>query len=432
MAKTSNPEKKKPLRERAEEMLRASPTDISQMAAKEVHALLHELQVHEMELQIQNEELRQAQVELAEARDRYSDLFEFAPVGYLTLDKDGRILAANLTAASMLGVNRQDLVKAKLSDFVDCGAQDDLFLHQREVFQSGEPQSCELAMPLPDGTKLHARLDSVADFDGGSPQIRVTLADVTARKRAELLVAEHQETLIHMGRVQLVGEMSSNITHEVNQPLLVITLQSEICSEMLETLPDSDELRQVREALKKITEQSQRAGRVINFLRRFSAKQQPHRASHDVNELIHDVRRQLAEESKRHDVRLRLDLLRGACPVLVDRIQIEQVLINLLHNAFDELQANELDDREVLVSTSESDAMIHVCVSDNGAGIRATDLDRVFDSFYTTKPAGLGLGLSICRTIIESHDGEIWAKSNPRRGVAIEFQIPRHADTTDK
>jgi two-component system, LuxR family, sensor kinase FixL len=185
----------KTLRERAEALLRASRSDIAGMATEDVQALVHELQVHQVELDIQNEELRQAQVELSESRDRFSDLYEFAPVGYVTLDNAGRILEANLTATTLLGIERQGLVRRRLSDFVARDGQDDWYLHRQAVVSSENQQTCELLMHKADGTALVVRLESIGFGDPPHRRCRTALIDNTAWNRAEEELRRLNETL---------------------------------------------------------------------------------------------------------------------------------------------------------------------------------------------------------------------------------------------
>lgn len=178
------------MRERAEELLRAKSADVPTMPTEDVQALVHELNVHQIELEIQNEELRQAQAELAHTRDRYADLYDFAPVGYVALDPDGKILEANLTAASMLGVDRQTLLNSRMSKFVARESQDDYYLHRREVFSSDSKQTCEIAMRKADDTPLAVRLESIG-FDAENGRCcRTAIIDITERKEAELALRE--------------------------------------------------------------------------------------------------------------------------------------------------------------------------------------------------------------------------------------------------
>src|SRR5215471_9610406 len=151
----------KPLRQRAEQLMRATRAQILAMPDQQVRTLVYELQVHQIELEVQNEELRQAQIELAESRDRYSDLYEFAPIGYVTLAPRGRIIEANLAAAAMFGVNRADLIGKDMYDFVVRESRDHCYLHLRAAFDSNTKQICELNMRRKDGTPLIVCLHSL-------------------------------------------------------------------------------------------------------------------------------------------------------------------------------------------------------------------------------------------------------------------------------
>lgn len=185
------------LRQRAEEMARTSPTNIAGMTAEDVQRLVQELQIHQMELELQNEDLRAAQLELAESRDRYSDLYEFAPVGYLALDKDGKILEANLTAATMLGVQRQDLLRSNISAFVARKSQDALYLHSQAVFASRIKQTSEMELVKAGGTPIWIHLESIAYEAAENLHWRAALVDVSGRKQAEESMHQLNLTLEH-------------------------------------------------------------------------------------------------------------------------------------------------------------------------------------------------------------------------------------------
>lgn len=173
------------LRERAESLLRARPADRPTVPTKDVQALLHELQVHQTELELQNEELRQSQLELAQARDRYADLYEFAPVGYVTLNKEGQIIEANLTVATMLGVNRKDLLGSNFTKHVDPQSQDDWYLYRRAVFSSAEKYTGAIEMRKVDGTLLSIRLESIAFGPDDDRHSKTALIDITKQKLGE-------------------------------------------------------------------------------------------------------------------------------------------------------------------------------------------------------------------------------------------------------
>jgi PAS domain S-box-containing protein len=191
--KASGPISSKTLRQRAEEMARTSPTDIAGMTSNEVQRLIHELQIHQIELELQNEELRQAQVELAHSRDQYSDLYEFAPTGYVTLDSDGKIQNANLTTAAMLGVERQHLLQASLSNFVNRESQDEFYLHRRAVLSSETKQTCEVRMKGADARGLAVRLESIAFGPENDRRCRTALIDLTAERQAQQQLQESEQ-----------------------------------------------------------------------------------------------------------------------------------------------------------------------------------------------------------------------------------------------
>ena len=184
---TDKQKTRKALRERAEEAMRTSRADVAAMPAEDIQALVHELQVHQVELEIQNEELREAQAKLAESRDRYADLYEFAPVGYLTLGEHGAILEANLAAAEMLGTDRGALLQAKITSFIASASQDTFYLHQQAVDEDENKQVCELEMQSSEGPPVIVRLESIKHMQAQHAEAfcRTAMIDVTAQRKAE-------------------------------------------------------------------------------------------------------------------------------------------------------------------------------------------------------------------------------------------------------
>ncbi|MFQ5436318.1 MAG: PAS domain-containing protein, partial [Anaerolineae bacterium] len=192
---TKKPDKLNDLRRRAEATWSGQAVDLSQLSPADLHHLVHELQVHQIELELQNEDLRQAQEQLAISQARYADLYDFAPVGYFTLDRKSMIQQANLTGADMLGVPRNELLQLPLSRFVAPDSQDDFYRHCRQTLQEGEKQTCEILLVKKDGSVFYARLESTAvpNPDGRISQMHTIVSDISGRVRAEDALREAHE-----------------------------------------------------------------------------------------------------------------------------------------------------------------------------------------------------------------------------------------------
>jgi signal transduction histidine kinase len=211
----------------------------------------------------------------------------------------------------------------------------------------------------------------------------------------------------------------------LNQPLLAISLQSEVCAELLERMEEGDGLDKLREAFQEITRQAQRAGAVVRFVRGFVRQQPPRRSTHDADDVIRGVIRIFDADARQANIDIRYQPTADLPLVLIDRVQIEQVIINLLRNGIEAMEETKPSDRFVTIAAElASDHTVQISVSDGGKGIAESDLDRVFESFVSTKSGGMGLGLSICRTIVEAHQGRLWVRRDSDRGVTFWFTIP--------
>ena len=185
----------KALRHRAETILREEPQALSNIPPEDIQQLIHEMQVHQIELEMQNEELRRTQLQLGQTRDKYSDLYNFAPVGYFTLDKNARVVEANLTGANLLIVERRSLINSSFTRFIAPDCQDSFYLHRRRVFESATRQTCELKLLKKDGTEFYGLLESIAvpDAEGNSKQFRTAITDITKQRHTEMVLRENEE-----------------------------------------------------------------------------------------------------------------------------------------------------------------------------------------------------------------------------------------------
>lgn len=270
---------------------------------------------------------------------------------------------------------------------------------------------------------VHTMATPVLSDDGTRRRYIGAVRDVTERQRAEEALSRAHAELAHVARVATLGELTASIAHEVNQPLAGIVMNADACLRLLTA--DPGDLEPAREAVGRIRRDAQRAADVIVRLRELFKREGSSRQPLDVNEAIRDVVVLSRNELRRHAVDLRLALDHQLPLVSGDRVQLQQVILNLLLNAAEALSDVADRPREVVMSTErDADACVRVTVRDAGPGIAAAHFDRIFDAFHTTKPRGTGMGLSIARTIIESHGGALWAERGDGPGATFVFTLP--------
>ena len=286
----------------------------------------------------------------------------------------------------------------------------------------------EYRLILPDGGTRWISSQSRVEFDAtGRPVlIRGAARDVTARKQAEEESQLLQQEIAHAGRVSMLGQLASGLAHEINQPLASILRNAEAAELFLQhASPDLDEIRAI---LSDIRSDDERAGHVIDRMRGL-LKRQPIDAGYlDVGALVGDVAALVRVDAATRRVKLDVDVPANLPHVRGDRVQIQQVLLNLILNGMDALHGTRLEDRRVSV-TARADVApgaptIEIAVGDTGHGIPADKLGQIFDPFFTTKPNGMGIGLAVSRTIIEAHSGRLWAENRNGSGAAFRFTLP--------
>ncbi len=255
----------------------------------------------------------------------------------------------------------------------------------------------------------------------GKRQFIGFVRDLTQRHKNDRLLHEVQSELLHISRLSTLGEMASALAHELNQPLSAIANYLQGSKRLLQSSPD-DRAPMIAEAINKAAEQAVRAGQVIQRLRDFVARGETEKRIESLKKLVEEASALALVAAKDQSIRMDLQLDPSIDLVLVDKIQIQQVLLNLLRNALEAMQSSER--RELIVSTCPADDnMVVVDVADTGSGISPDVAARLFQPFVTTKKQGMGVGLSISRTIIESHGGQITVESNPVGGTIFRFTL---------
>ncbi len=250
----------------------------------------------------------------------------------------------------------------------------------------------------------------------------VVQVDVTRRHEAAAQVRMRDREIAHLNRVGAVGELASSLAHELGQPLGAILANAQAARRLLSrTSPD---LQEVRASLGDIIEDDQRAGHVIQRMRAMLRGEETPRDSVDLNDIVRSVLRMVAGEAGLRGASIHPDLASSSLVVFGDRVQLEQVVLNLVVNGLDAVAERSPEQREVRVTTSAANGNVQVSVSDSGPGIRSPNPERVFEPFYTTKAHGLGMGLSICRSIVEAHGGEIRVENGAQGGAAFRCAFP--------
>jgi len=277
---------------------------------------------------------------------------------------------------------------------------------------------------MPDGTikYVHVRAHHQV-YEDNETELVGALIDITAARQAQDALQTALAELAHASRVATLGEMSASIAHEVNQPLAAIASNGEATLRWLER--DIPNLGEARAAAGQVVKNAHRASEVIKRIRGFSKKADPEMTPLDINEIVEEATTLVRHEAFRYKVGMQVELASGLRPVRGDRTQLQQVLVNLVVNGMQAMHTVEDRERVLTIRTerTQTDKLL-LAVKDVGIGVALDKADQLFEAFYSTKPGGLGIGLSICRSIVEAHGGQIWASTNAGPGMTFQFTIP--------
>jgi PAS domain S-box-containing protein len=399
----------------------------SQAAISLDHARLY------ADLAQENNDRRKAEEALRASEERWSKLAENSSAGIALFAPDGRFIAANLALQKMVGYTEDELQGRTASDITH---EEDRAATEARIAEGYEGQRrvyrVEKRYLRKDGTVMWADVSSVFVPASGnnSAFFSAVIVDCTERKRAEeelhqkeVSLREAQTELAHVSRVTTMGELAASIAHEVNQPLAGIVTNANAGLRWL--AGDSPNLAEAREAIRRIIRDGNRAADVILRMRALFKKARTAKERLDVNEAIKDIVTLAQNEVRRNNVALRTELAANLPSVMSDRVQLQQVVLNLILNGIEAMSTVQDHPRELVIRTQrgEDDDEICVTVQDSGIGLDPRNRERIFDPFHTTKPGGLGLGLSISRSIVESHGGRLWAVSNDGPGATFQFTL---------
>ncbi|MDR6848265.1 two-component system sensor kinase FixL [Sphingomonas sp. BE270] len=363
---------------------------------------------------------------LARSELHLRSILATVPDAMIVIDERGIILSFSSAAERLFGYSEAEVVGANVEILMppsDAARHDRYIAHYRET---GERRIIGIGRIVVgqrrDGTEFPMKL-SVGEANSDGHRIFTGfIHDLTEQQHAELRLKELQSELIHVSRLSAMGTMASTLAHELNQPLTAIANYLEAGRELLDA-GGAEAATLLREAIEESTSEALRAGKIVRRLRDFVARGEVERRVEDLPRLIDEASRLALIGARERGVRAFFELAPDITTVTVDRVQIQQVLVNLIRNAIDAVAGQEV--RDITISTCALDnAMVEVSVADTGPGLSPDIAARLFQAFATTKPAGMGLGLSICRTIVEAHRGHIRAEPRPTGGTVFRFTLP--------
>jgi PAS domain S-box-containing protein len=376
---------------------------------------------------------RRAEAVLQEREARIRRLVDANIIGIFIWDLEGRIIEANDAFLRMVGYDREDLISGRMRvlDMTPPEWRDRTAARMAEVALGKTVQAYEKEYFRKDGSRVPVLVGSTLFEEERGREGVAFVVDLTERKQAEAEARESERRyremqieLEHANRVATMGQLTASIAHEVNQPIATARNNAASALRFLSRTPP--DLEEVREALACIVNDVDRAGNVIGGIRKLITKAPAPRDDRlDINEAIREVIVLTRGETLKNGVSVQMQLAQGLPLIRGGRVQLQQVIVNLIVNAVEAMAGAGDGPRELTIVSGVDDANeVVVEVRDTGPGIDPADLDRLFQSFYTTKPDGIGMGLAICRSIVDAHGGRLWADANEPRGAVFQVTLP--------
>jgi PAS domain S-box-containing protein len=373
--------------------------------------------------------------DLQEREAKIRRLVDANIIGIFISRREGEIVEANDAFLKMVGYDREDLAAGRVrwTDLTPPEWLDSTADALEQIDTTGASQPYEKEYFRKDGSRVPVLIGATA-FDERRDQGVTFMLDLTERKRAEAEARESEQRyrkmqmeLAHVNRVTTMGQLTASIAHEVNQPIAAAILNAEAGLRWLGAQPPN--LEQVRSALGLIVEDATRAGNVIGGIRALIKKVPPRKDCLDINEAIREVIVLTRGEAATTGVSVQTDLADALPLIYGDRVQLQQVILNLIINAIEAMSGVAETPRALLISTGQAEpGGVLVAVRDSGPRLDPASLEHLFNAFYTTKSGGMGMGLAICRSIMEAHEGQLWASANEPRGAIFQFTLPVNAD----
>lgn len=353
-------------------------------------------------------------------------IIETSPDGLITIDESGHILSFNPAAETMFGYRADELIGKNVKCLMPTPYREDHDGYMERYMKTGERRIIGIGREV-----LARRKDGeIFPIDLAIGEIKLSdrrqfagfIRDVSARHAVEQSLDELRSELLHVSRLSELGEMASALAHELNQPLTAIINYLEACRRLIERVGEDDQ-EQTQSLMRKASDQAHRAGQIIQQLRQFITKGETEHKLEPINPVVREAAELALVGTRQQGLTTTFELASDLPDIMIDRVQIQQVVMNLVRNASDALA--DVDRRALKIRTAlESGKTVQIDIIDTGPGMPDEVTARLFQPFVTTKPSGIGIGLSICKTIVDSHGGRLWTMPNPDGGTMFHVGLP--------
>jgi two-component system cell cycle sensor histidine kinase/response regulator CckA len=388
-------------------------------------SLIGDINNHQIELELQNEEILRSQSELEALRNKYINLYDFAPAAYFTLDEHGLITEVNQLGADLFGVNKNSLINKNFSRYVAITYQDAFYKHKKKLLSDSNLEICEVKFLKRKDAMFYARLNSriVLNSLTGQKQILIFISHITDHQISEELCDQKQAELYDINLTRSMSELTLKMAHDINQPVSAIYNYLHGCIRRLEK--GDFQVDEILTALNNAVNQSHRTNEIILRMKNYSCKDFLYYESVCINEIINESISLIEYEILDSPLKINYLEINYHSLLMLDKIHIQQVILNLLRNAIEAMGDDKTREPKLIIETNIlSKSEVEICIRDNGPGIKAENLHKLFDPHFTTKSYGIGQGLAVSRLIVEAHGGTLVISSDSLNGTCAKILLP--------